>query len=388
MARSRHLTFRMIRRSAAWIAAISTIVCAQSRSQQVLSPVTALDIPADSRSVGLGEGFAGIPANLWALSYNPAGLSGLNGVEASYAYRSWNWLRDFPDLDYHSAAVAFSTPLFNVGIQYTRADQGEFNVTNGSDPQAIGRIENHSDMLALGFARPIVDGLSCGLAVKGFAEGYTATAGDPGLFFQTYGSFCVDIGMMYTGADLTNDDRIQSSYSVGASLQNFGSELHEQLSFFHIPPGPAETVRLPRYFRFGASYCVKVLSTSESSLDPAQVVVSVGYRNLLNPLDSQSGNRDFWGWGLEISAYEILTLRMGGYISGITWIYGSKGSAALRYGGGIAIPLAKLGTGLPVTIRLDVAAITVPLTGFVLSDQVRNTLPAFSFGIVYDKSIF
>lgn len=387
MARSKPLIFRLTRWTTTLVVAASMGVTSRSWGQYLLSSVTALDVPVDARSIGMGESFSGVPGDLSAVMYNPAGLSDMHGVQASYSFRSLNWLSGFTDFEYHSAALAFSTPLFAVGILYTRADQGNSNVVSTTGSDVIGAIESHSDLLAVGVARPIVGGLSCGLTIKGFTDGMTVTAGDPGLFFQTYGCFLVDIGAMYTLAGLMGDERVQDSYSAGISLQNFGSDLREQMSLYHIPPPPSVLIRVPRYFRLGVSCTLNLLPSNEGGLDPVRLLLSGGYRNLLNPTDYQSGQRDFWGWGVEATAYEMVILRMGGYIDGVNSIYGPRGVPALRYGAGIAVPMARLGASIPLTLRFDFAAIPIQQI-FFSTIQSKSTLTAVTFGVAYDKSIF
>ncbi len=356
-----------------------------------LSPTTALDIAVDARSIGLGESLAGMPGDMSALTYNPAGLSGITGVRAGYSYRSFRWFADNQNRRYLSGSFAFSTPACTFGLLYNRAQMGVAQVTALSTAPAgysdIGSIEMYSNMLAIGVAREITDGLSCGVALKGFDEQYRGAGGDPGLFYESQGCFLVDVGLQYRLPGLlTTDAGANDAFTAGAALQNFGTDLREQMSVAHQTPPPSVIVRVPRYVRIGFAYAIRVESGETGALTPLDIVFTGSYRNLLNPGAAQNGTRDTWGWGLESTLYEIIAVRLGGLLDGAGSIYGAKGTLAFRYGGGVRLPLEHLGAHLPLTVGFECAAIPVRNPGYVT--LARTILPAFSLNVRYDESAF
>jgi len=387
MARVFPATPRLILWLPALVSAVFFVTGERIRAQTVLNSANALDVPTDAQSIAMGESFTGVPAYLPAIIYNPAGLAGISGVQASYSYRSQHWLSFLSELDYHSAALAFSIPLFAVGIFYTRSDLGSADVIDRNTLAVIGQVESHSDMLAIGFGRSFTPQLSCGITVKGYSEEETTTGGNPGLSYQSYGSFMVDIGALYTVSGLMGDARFRDIYSAGISLQNFGSDLREQISLYDAPPSPSVLIRIPRYLRFGISCSLDILPAEQGGFVPVRIVATGAYRNLLNPSAYQAGDRDVWGWGLEVSAYELVTLRMGASINGVSSLFGPKGSPMLRYGAGITVPLPRFGASVPLTVRFDYAAIPVQHMYLYNPAESKTVLPALTVSAEYAMNV-
>ncbi|MCX8103684.1 MAG: hypothetical protein N3E42_04515 [Candidatus Bipolaricaulota bacterium] len=69
-----------------WLLGLAVMICALSGQARPL--VTVFDIGAGVRPVGLGEAFAGLADDEYALFYNPAGLATLSGGRASILYQS------------------------------------------------------------------------------------------------------------------------------------------------------------------------------------------------------------------------------------------------------------------------------------------------------------
>lgn len=355
---------------------------------QISPGVTALDVRIDPRSAAMGESFIGVPGDVTAPLENPAGLSSISGIRAFYAHRADNWFTQRPDAAYHSAALAFSLPFGTIGLLYNRANAGAFPVFGSTTPEQIGTVENHTNMLAIAFGRTIIGGLSGGVSVKGFDDHYDGKDGDPGLFYESQGCFLLDLGLLYTVPGALDGNQMVDEFTAGVALQNFGTALREQISYEHTTPPPSHEERLPRYLRIGGSYALTILPGDPEALRPARLLCSFEYRNIINPAADQGNKRDYWGLGFEASLYEILSLRTGAYSGGSWTIYGKKGTPAIRYGMGLAVPLVRLGIDLPLTALFDFAAIPLQDLPEFPNLQAKKTLAVYAIGLRYETSAF
>lgn len=111
------------------------------------------EIPADPRSVAMGESFAGLPANPAALMYNPAGLAGLSGLDISYSYRGLNWVPPTEKWGFYSFNAAVATSFGVFAARYDRKSLGSMLVTTSAGPDGDGtEMHLYSHDIALGYA--------------------------------------------------------------------------------------------------------------------------------------------------------------------------------------------------------------------------------------------
>ncbi len=378
----------LYRRTHCWPVIALCLLTIAARAQQTLPPMSALDSPVDARSVGMGESFAGVPGDGSASFYNPAGLGWISGIRAGYGYRSGKWIRDL-NQQYYSGTMVVSTPLATIGVLYHRSNMGPFDVvTLESFPSSSGSLSYKSNLLTVSFARVIAEGLSAGVSIKGFDEKYVTSSGDPGLFYESQGCFLFDLGIQYTAAGLFREPGFDNVFTGGISIQNFGTDLKEQMSIGNTTTPPAEIVRVPRYVRVGISYVMTIHPGDPDALTPLKLLLSGAYRGLLNPTDWEHDKRDYWGWGLEAAMFECVTLRMGSYLDGAGSVYGAKATPALRYGAGLALPITRLGVPVPLTVRVDYAAIPLQSEGWFSTVQVTRSLPVYTVGVTYEGKGF
>jgi hypothetical protein len=187
-------------------------------------------------------------------------------------------------------------------------------------------------------------------------------------------------------------ERSTDELSFGISLQNFGTDFKLKTTYtnlFPMPPGTTtreETVPLPRYLRIGFAYLLSINPKEEGGLSPVKILITAEYRNLLNPGQYQEDERTYWGFGFGVSVYEVVSARIGGFLTPANSIYGDRGVPQLRYGFGLRAPLQQLGIAAPFTISLDYSGIPINVSSY--RKDVNTTLKAFSLQIAYDGDLF
>ncbi len=343
------------------------------------------EVPVDARSVSMGQSFVAVDQNIHALLYNPAGLSGLKGVSVSYSQRSINWLDSFTkDLKFQSFNTSVATSFAVVGFSYNRFSLGEFIRTNSSAVE-IGRVSAYEHTFMLGASHTFENGLSLGASIKtwNYVNIGTISAAMPEGVPDEQKTLPIlfDSGALYSLSLVPSGSTLSDKISFGMSIQNYGSNMIVRDKMGQ----QAFSIQPHRFLRFGAAYTITVLE-SESELTPFIGMACLEYRRVLNGYDD--AKNDFYGFGLEVSIFEIFSARLGGYLSNIRWIYGEPKSVSVRYGFGLNIPVAKFGVAIPIGVRFDYAAIPVyPPMGFS-SNKINSPLSTFTFTVQYDTELF
>jgi hypothetical protein len=348
--------------------------------------IDALDVPVDARTVAMGESFVAVPENSMALMYNPAALFLASGARASYSQRTLDWSSLTSDIRYHAATAEVRIPQGTIGVLYNRQNLGSMEVSTASSPEGIGTLSVYNHMLAVGFATEVVDGLSAGAAVKAFDLVERTVQGTPPVTTFS-GSYLFDLGLTYTMPCLTSRAAAIDRLSLGAAVQNFGTDLRVVSTNPRLePPVDNVLIPLPRYLRVGFSYSLAVRPEPEEALTPLMLLATGEYRMLLNGPESMLDDRDYWGFGMEATFFSVFTARLGGFISPATNVYGVRGVPSLRYGLGLNLPLLRLGVDVPLTFRFDYAGIPVnPVTSLPVD---RWTMHSWTLGVAYDTQIF
>lgn len=340
------------------------------------------EVPVDARSISMGQSFVAVDQNIHALLYNPAGLSGLKGVSASYSQRSINWLDSFTkDLKFQSFNASMATSFAVFGFSYNRFSLGEFIRTNSSGIE-IGRVSAYEHTFMLGASHTFENGLSLGASIKtwNYVNIGTRSAAMPEGVPDEQKTLPIlfDLGALYQFQLMSSSSPLSDRFSLGMSIQNYGSNMivrdNMGRQVFSIQPH--------RFLRFGAAYSITVLE-SETELTPFIGMASLEYRRVLNGYDD--AQNDFYGFGLEARIFEIFSARLGGYLSNIRWIYGEPKSVAVRYGFGLNVPFAKLGVAMPIDVRFDYAAIPVNTPLGFSSNKINSPLSTFTFTVQYEN---
>ena len=265
------------------------------------------------RSSALAGAFSSAAGSAESLWYNPAGLSGLRGAEASFTHSS---LDNAFDTD-HIVAAAFLGWQHSFGLMYSR--KGAQDTYRDAAANSAGSFEVSDSVLGLGYAYDL-GGLSLGVELKLLNEKVEKLSGS---------STAYDIGLQ------GSLDKDQALY--GLSLQNLGS----------APSLGGPDTSLPQTIRAGLGW---------KAGDPSQQLLVMGdYRYL------PGNSKGAFALGAEYSeAYDesSLALRAG-------WDFGQSqlgGVSGLSLGAGFAykflgidyawIPLDVLGSSHRIALTL------------------------------------
>jgi len=340
--------------------------------------LSSFDVPVDAKSISMGESFVAVNDPLSSLMYNPASYNPNSGLSVSYSQRRANLVNDMNQFMYYNASVSYNSPIGEFAFLYNRLDWGTYDITAGS-PAISGKTHLYDHLFLVKYSYPIADNLTCGVAIKTYniIEVLTAGYSSAPMLETTSLPVLVDIGALYSKSLLPSDQDVKDKLTFGLSIQNYGSDFRQKGDL------AIEFVRLPRYARIGFSYLLSTSPDKQSSPSILGVQISGEYRNLLNPLPSQGSERDYWGFGSELTVYELLSLRIGGDIMPYTGAYGNKGVPSVRYGVGIKFPFKYLGVNTP--LRLHVGYAGIPLNSLVdySFENAKATLQVFSLGVDY-----
>ncbi|MBX2991836.1 MAG: PorV/PorQ family protein [Bacteroidetes bacterium] len=366
----------------------------QSSAQQlenniILEKGRSIDVPTDPHGIAMGESFVSLPNNNAAMFYNPAGLAGLPHVSFTYSRRAMDWLSGM-DMKYYSFAATIPTSFVNIGLLYNRFSMGELMVTTNQNPEGDGTtISMYDHTIGVGLAKQYDDHLSFGLSVKTFnsiAKVQGPSAGSANAFAKTTQlPVLFDFGILYVIPFNDENSSFLHQLNLGLSVQNIGSALKQerQTTILATQATSRSTITMPHYLRLGFSYCYSMHGDSFEALDPISVHVAGEYKNAAN---SRYARKDYWGFGIGVTVFEIASVRIGGTINPYTSIYGNEGAAAARYGFGLHAPLKKLGAGIPIVIDADYTSI--PVNDIPFFSQKKKSLAAFSLGIQYEYELF
>jgi hypothetical protein len=350
-------------------------------AQSLIFPpeVKSIDVPVDPQSVAMGESFVAVRANPAAFIYNPAALSGFQGIRTVYSRRDYNTMQTYSD-HYESYVVALSTPIGNIGFfyeQYLPYVNLELPVYPRPVPTGIDQnvyTTNKNSVYGIAAAKTVSEHIDAGAAIKAYDEsGYNMTGKTAYLF---------DAGIIYhTAGPLARTELISDEISGGLSVQNLGSDFD-----YNLPTG--ETSTFPRYVRIGFAYSYTALNENKEKLAPFKFRCTGEYGNVMNTTSDWKANRDSWGLGMEATLFEVLTLRVGGYIPAISGLYGSKGTPSYRAGFGVNMPMKILVPNSPLVFNVDYAAIPISFANGYPYSHNNTTFQLFSIGITYNNSLF
>jgi hypothetical protein len=229
-----------------------------------------------ARGMALGGSLATIVDDVNSMYYNPAGLVGMSGPEATLTIMPY-----FADTDYYWTGLAFpfSDGDFGVGFYLARFGFGDQPIYTASDPDGLSNeTYGVNEVVAgLSFAHAFIDRFSAGFTLK-FISDDLATGALGGAKASTA---AVDFGVNFHSE--LGDRPIALSFVV----QNLGGHLThsgESLRFRDFnksqgdPASPdqrqdppvanlvTDAFPLPRLFRAGLGYDVVSMETTRLSL--------------------------------------------------------------------------------------------------------------------------
>ncbi|MEE8576234.1 MAG: PorV/PorQ family protein [candidate division Zixibacteria bacterium] len=265
-----------------------------------------LEIGVGSRYQGMGEASAATAGDVYAMYWNPAGLTEIENAAVSFT--NVNWLLDI-DLNYVGYAKYFED-VGVFGISATLLSMDKQEITTLQDQDGTGQFYSASSYaVGVSFARQLTTKFAFGATVKYVGEkiDFVKSQGiafDFGTMLYTgYRSLRLGMSITNMGPNLRFDgNNLEVGYdALGGSGSN--SEIQARL----VPTGYA----MPLAFRFGIAYDMDIGPMSTVTL-----AADLEHPNDLNQqgaLGAEFGydNRYFLRGGYKINSDEE-TLSFGG----------------------------------------------------------------------------
>ncbi|NLP10362.1 UPF0164 family protein, partial [bacterium] len=164
-----------------------------------------LEIGAGARAQAMGGAFTAVANDATAMYWNPAGISRLGQLEATFNYT--NWLLDTQYA--YSGIVAPVGGSMAVGINVTHFGFGEQAVRTIERPEGTGEVYSANDLaLGLAFGMNLTDRFSFGVNAKYVNQN---------IWHESAAGFALDMGALY--------DTPLRGLKLGFSIQNFGTDM-------------------------------------------------------------------------------------------------------------------------------------------------------------------
>lgn len=164
-----------------------------------------LKIGVGARANAMGESFAAVDNDAYALFYNPAGITQFDKTELAIAHSTWfvGLQHDFIGIVYHLDGQN------SVGISIVSLQSDDMPVTTEFQPYGTGAYFKYGDLaFAATYARRMTDNFSFGISVKYI---------DETLAVLSMRGVLIDLGTFYwTGLGTTR---------FAVSVSNFGGQL-------------------------------------------------------------------------------------------------------------------------------------------------------------------
>ena len=252
-----------------------------------------------ARPSGMGNAFSAIADDINTVLWNPAGLTLLNGKEASFTYTDIGSVFDVSGAgNMYDGFLGYAQPLKNsdaaaISLQYQ--EQGKIAYTTES-PEVIAEYNLGANYAAiLSYAKKLSPSLSWGANLK-FIQAK--------LWRETGQAYAVDLGGLYQNQN--------KKLTIGLSLQNTGTKLKM---------GDREQADpLPQNLKLGMSY--KLLDSNPHSLT---LGFDIDKSTVSNTSANISLGTEYWYRGL-------IALRLG-YLNKEGSVKGMTQGIGLRYRG-------------------------------------------------------
>ena len=274
-----------------------------------------LKIGLGPRAIGMGGAFSATADDISAIYWNPGGLAGTYGAEATFNHVNW-----FADVRLDVAAFATRLSEFGVlGVFATVMSMDEMDVRTIEMPTGTGeRFSAGALAIGLSYARSLTEAFSIGFNAKYLRE-YIWNSSASGI--------AVDVGVLYKLP-------ILNEFRLAASVSNFGTKMKIEGSDNLVvqqvggtngnlisTSAEVESYDLPLLFRVGVA--ADVISTDDFRVTAALDAV--------HPND----NTEYLNTGIEAGWKELVFIR-GGWKS----LLERDTEQGFTLGAGIQAPLA------------------------------------------------
>ncbi len=178
-----------------------------------------LKLGLGARAVGMGESYAGIADDIYAVYWNPAGLNNLTKNELSAMHTEW-----FQDIRYEYASVALrlsdrSVGAFSLGGLYMSGLERRTVLENPEDAPSVpeGTFGAYDVVAIFSYAFKLDESWTLGANLKGICESLDV--------YNGY-SAALDVGAQY---------KLSPNMKLGMVIQNFGPNLTVREQSYWLP---------------------------------------------------------------------------------------------------------------------------------------------------------
>lgn len=286
----------------------------ESSSQVGTTAAQFLKIGPGARATALGGAMAASADDIYAVYWNPAGIS-MQNKQMQAAFNHAEWLAD---ISYDFAAGSLNLGDFgHVFVSFTSLSVPEEKVRTFENPEGNGDLWDASSLsIGIGFAKNLTDRFAFGIQFKYVSES---------IWNSNASGIAFDIGTLY--------ETPFNGLKIGASISNFGTKMKMEgrnLSFNDDPDdeintGPnnipadykTDEFDLPLSFRIGL----------------AMDIINSRFINISAAVDAvhPNDNTEYLNTGLEVDYQEIFFIRAG-YRS----LFKKNSEEGLTLGGGLA----------------------------------------------------
>ncbi len=361
-----------------WMKVLTMLAACFSLVQSQRTEV--LDLPADARTIALGQStVADIQSGMSGMG-NPATLSGVCGINAFYQDRRVDYLDLIKDFSYRNGGIAMETSIGSFSLNYRRMNMGEANATSPAGPEAIGRIKYFDYVGAVSYARTISQSIAIGVTGKVYDHGFDVLWGSNNR--STTPAYLIDVGVLFQSPSLLSSGPVSDQLRAGMSLENFGSNIR-----ISNPYEQGSTYQAPRYWRTGFSWLLAI--KKNSGFEFLHFILNGEYRKMLNPDYFDEPHTDFWGVGMEFRLLSLVAFRIGGDIQPYDNVLGKAGRWNLRYGIGVSLVPQHFGYQIPLSVSFEYAAIPLyDVYGPYFGPLKQNQLNAYTIVVSYESFLF
>jgi hypothetical protein len=241
-----------------------------------------------AKAVGMGEAFTAESGEVISSWWNPAGLSGIKGIQVSFTHDQW-----FQDITVEHFAAALNFGKNTLGLNLSMVKVPDIQAREGPTEEPIAWFDAHDVDFSLCFARDIKKGIALGLSAKWLYEK---------IDIHSASGWGFDLGGIYSPLE---------KLKFGLSVLNLGSKMKFEKEKFY----------LPTQYKVGVNYLVEKKNLNSDftfGLDLVkprddELKIHLGgeyglYRTLKIRLGYQSGydEKDFsFGLGAKFKKYSI-----------------------------------------------------------------------------------
>jgi hypothetical protein len=241
-----------------------------------------------AKAVGMGEAFTAESGEVTSAWWNPAGLSGIKGIQVSFTHDQW-----FQDITVEHFAAALNFGKNTLGLNLSMVKVPDIQVREGPTEEPIAWFDAHDVDFSLCFAGDIKKKIALGLSAKWLYEKIDIHSAS-GLGF--------DLGGIYSPLE---------KLKFGLSVLNLGFKMKFEKEKFY----------LPTQYKVGVNYLIEKKNLNSDftfGLDLVkprddEVKIHLGgeyglYRTLEIRLGYQGGydEKDFsFGLGAKFKKYSI-----------------------------------------------------------------------------------